>query len=215
METRLAHQRRERGAVARDRRGHRLHDVVDVVEPGLDDGPAERLEARHVERDVVVDQEDRARPAAARVGDVRQDAREVEGVKVPAAHLDDRAETAVVGAAPGRFDDVDGPAQEGIAGQDAGGAVRQLEVSIVETAHGPRRRVREATCPEPRRGVGGRGTIAQPWDPAGIVAHRERAQERAERQLAFAADDEVDAARRRLVRLGRQARVVAAGDDDH
>ena len=50
-----------------DRRGHRLHDVVDVVEPGVDDRLAQRLEPRDVERDVVVDEEDRrARRVAAR-----------------------------------------------------------------------------------------------------------------------------------------------------
>ena len=60
-----AHERRERGAVARDRRGHRLDDVVDVVQAGVDDRAAQCFEARDVERDVVVDEKDGARAAAA------------------------------------------------------------------------------------------------------------------------------------------------------
>ena len=73
-EPRPAHQRRQRLAVVGDRRGHRLHDVVDVVEAGVDDGAAQRLEARDVQRDVVVDDEDGPRAARARVGDVREHA---------------------------------------------------------------------------------------------------------------------------------------------
>ena len=45
----LAHQRRQRLAVHGDRRGHRLHGVVDVVQAGIDDGVAQRLEAADVE----------------------------------------------------------------------------------------------------------------------------------------------------------------------
>ena len=36
----LAHQRRQRLAVHRDGRGHRLHRVHDVVQAGVDDGAA-------------------------------------------------------------------------------------------------------------------------------------------------------------------------------
>ena len=88
---------------------------------------AQRLEPRDVERDVVVDEEDRARAAGPRVGDVRQHAGEIERVEVAPAHLDDRAEAAVVGAAARRLDDVDGAAEERIAGQHARAAVRQRQ----------------------------------------------------------------------------------------
>ena len=124
---RLPHQRRQRA-----RRGSRSTRSSPARCSGCRSGPAstiawhKRLEPRDVERDVVVDQEDRARAAAPRVGDVRQDAREVEGVEVAPAHLDDRAEAAVVGAAARGLDDVDRPAEEGVAGQDARGAVGQL-----------------------------------------------------------------------------------------
>ena len=51
----------------RDRRRHPLHEVVEIVQAGLDDRVAQRLEARDVEGDVVVDQEDRlARRACGR-----------------------------------------------------------------------------------------------------------------------------------------------------
>ena len=72
------HQRRERGAVLGERRRHRLDDVVGVVEAALDDRLAQPLEPPHVERDVVVHQEDgpgavsswrrRCRPARDRSG---------------------------------------------------------------------------------------------------------------------------------------------------
>ncbi len=46
-------------------------------------------------------------------------------VKIPAAHLDDRAEAAVVGAAPRGLDDVDWTAEHRVAVEHAGGAIRQ------------------------------------------------------------------------------------------
>src|SRR5438445_3004700 len=57
-EARLAHQGRQRAAVVGDGRGHRLHGIVEVVEPGLDDGATEPFEPAHVRRDVVVDEAD-------------------------------------------------------------------------------------------------------------------------------------------------------------
>ena len=95
----LAHQRRQLLTVRGDRRRHPLHHVVDVVEAGVDNRLAQRREAVHVECDVVVDDEEDARAAAPRIGDVLDDPRHREAVEVAAAHLDDRAEAAVVGAA--------------------------------------------------------------------------------------------------------------------
>ena len=71
-ESGAAHQRRQRRAVLGERRGHRLDDVVDVVQAAVDDRLAERLEAADVERDVVVDEEDRLRAAAPRVARCRR-----------------------------------------------------------------------------------------------------------------------------------------------
>ena len=95
-ESRFAHQRRQAVAAIGDRRCHRLDDVMNVVEPGVDDRPAQGLEPLDIQRDVVVDNEDGARSPRPCVGDVGEDAREVERVEIPSAHLDDRAEAAIV-----------------------------------------------------------------------------------------------------------------------
>jgi len=55
----LPHQSGEPLAVVGDSRGHRLNGVFEVVQPGVDNRPAERLEPPHVERDVVVHDEER------------------------------------------------------------------------------------------------------------------------------------------------------------
>src|SRR5262249_56781236 len=88
-----------------------LDDVVHIVESAVDDRLAQRLEPSHVERDVVVDEEYRASAASPGVGDVGQHAIDAVHMKIPAPHLDDRAEAAVVRTTTRRLDDVDGTAQ--------------------------------------------------------------------------------------------------------
>ena len=83
------HQWRERLPVVGNRRRHGLHKVVELIQFRIDDRLAQRLKAVHVERDVVVDKEDSARAVIAGVADVRQDAIEIVGVKIAAAHFDD------------------------------------------------------------------------------------------------------------------------------
>src|SRR5258705_362662 len=70
------HEAGELVAVLGDRRRHRLGDVVDVGKAGGDNRAAQFLETRHVERDVVVDQEDRARASLLRIGNVVEHARD-------------------------------------------------------------------------------------------------------------------------------------------
>ena len=94
-----AHERREHLAVGRNGRGHRLHQIVEIVQARGDDRLAERLESRHVERDVVVHEKDGPRATRPGVGDVRDHAVDREAMEVPPAHLDDRAEAAVERAA--------------------------------------------------------------------------------------------------------------------
>ena len=65
-ESGLLHQRRKRLAVRGNRGSHCLHEVVDPVQSGGNDRATELLEPIRVERDVVVDEKDRAR--ASRVG---------------------------------------------------------------------------------------------------------------------------------------------------
>src|SRR5688572_32670350 len=50
-----------------------------------------------------------------RIADIRNNAAHVVSEKVPAAHLDDRTETAIEGATAGCFDDVYRPAQHRVA----------------------------------------------------------------------------------------------------
>ena len=200
----LLHQRRERGAVTGEGRRHALHDVVDVVEAGLDDGAAQCLEPWYVDRDVVVDEEDGAGAAVASVGDVGDHARDGEAVEVAAAHFDDRAETAVEGAATRGFHDVDLPTHHRVAGQHAGGTIGTLERAVLDGRHRTRRIAPEditVSIPEASDGRERRSLL-------------ERPNELAEGTFAFAADDEVNANRRISPGVRRQAGVVATNDDD-
>ncbi len=177
---------------------------MDVVESRLDNRAAEALEPRHVQRDVVVDEEDGAGAASARVSDVGEHAREVERMEIAAPHLDDRAEAAVVGATARRFDDVDGTPEEGISRQHTGRSIGQRQLTVRQPRHRARRVVNEgARWPAERQAV----------DRLRILVARERAQQRAKGQLPFTPDDEVDAAGGVVVGLWCEARIVAAGND--
>jgi hypothetical protein len=55
----LPHQPGEPLAAVGDGRGHRLDGVLEVVQPGVNNRPAERLEPPHVKRDVVVHDDER------------------------------------------------------------------------------------------------------------------------------------------------------------
>ena len=182
-EARAAHPGRELVAVVGDRRGHRLHHVLDVVEAGFDDRIAERAEALDVERDVVVDDEDRARAVVARVLDVREHALEAAAVEVAPAHRDDRAEAAVEGAAARGLDDVDRLAEQRVAGEHARLALRQAQRVVLERPDRPRRVVAEAVL----------GPERQACDAVERPAALERTQQLREGLLALARHHEVDA----------------------
>jgi len=200
----LPHQRREHLAVRRDGRRHPLHHVVDVGEAGVDDGFAQQLEALHVERDVVVDDEDGARAPAAGVGDVGDDAWNREAVEVPPAHLDDRAEAAVERAAARRLDDVHLAAEHRVAGEHARIPLRRRDRAVLDGDDGPGWRLDEdVALAKPQAGDRRQRTLSI-----------QRAQQLAKRQLALAADDRVHAEGRMRPRLGREARVVPADDDE-
>ena len=126
--------------MCRDGGGHPLHQIVDVRQTGLDNRFAQRLEAFDVERDVVVDKEDRACAAGPRVRDVVDHPRHGKAVEVAAAHFDDRAEAAVEGAAARRLDDVHLPAEHGVAGQHTRVAprVRASAMSLITRDMGKR-----------------------------------------------------------------------------
>jgi hypothetical protein len=65
-----------------DGRGRGLNGVFEVVQPGVDDRLAERLEPLHVERDIVVHNEQRPGAAVPRVANVRRDPLEGVGVEI-------------------------------------------------------------------------------------------------------------------------------------
>ncbi len=98
-ESGAAHQRGESFSVIGDGRGHGLDEIVDLVQSGGDDGFAESFEAFYVQGDVVIDQEDGAGAVIAGVANVGEDAIERVGMEVAAAHFNDGAEAAIVGAA--------------------------------------------------------------------------------------------------------------------
>ncbi len=186
-----------------DRRRHRLHHVLDVVEARLDDRVAQRLEAAHVERDVVVHDEHRAGPVLARVADVGDHPLEPAAVEVAAAHRDDRAEAAVERAAARGLDRVDGLPEQGVAAEHAGRPIRQPQRVVLQRPDRPGRVVAEAAV----------GPERQPLDAAERPPRLERAQKLRERLLALAPHDEVDARRLAGPGVRREARVVAPHDD--
>ena len=93
--------------MVRDGGSHRLHKVLDVVELRVNNRAAECLKTMDVQRDVVVDDENRARAVLTSIADIGKHAVERVSMKVAAAHLDDGAETAVEGAAARGLDHID------------------------------------------------------------------------------------------------------------
>src|ERR1700729_1153120 len=69
-----SHQRRESFAVVRNRRRHGLYKVIEFVQPGGNNGLAQGLESMHIQRNVVVDEEDGSSAVVARVANVVQHA---------------------------------------------------------------------------------------------------------------------------------------------
>src|SRR5271154_2801779 len=94
------HERGESFAMVSDGGSHGLHKVINLVEAGGNDGLAQGLEAVDVQCNVVVDQKNGSGAVVAGVANVGQHAVERVSMKITAAHLDDGAETAIVGAAP-------------------------------------------------------------------------------------------------------------------
>ncbi len=188
------------------RRRHALDDVTTLVQAGGDDRLAQHREAPHVQRDVVVNQEDDPGTVVAGIGDVGDDAGDRARVEVPPAHLDDRAEAAVVRAAPRRLDDVHGIAEEGVAPQHAGAAVGQLQ-RVVESMR--RRPVRIRDDIAAGRSPGQAGNDAQRRVAAPEL---QRPQQFAERCFALAAHHGVYTLLSHP-RVGRKTGIVTTGDD--
>ena len=137
------------------------------------------------------------------VANVGQHAIERVSMKVAPAHLDDRAEAAVEGASARGFHHIHPAPQHGIAAEDTGVALGQTDFIALERMHGARRVLMPAI----------RGVIRQPLNRSKALAAFERAQQLAEGNLAFAADNVIDAASGFHIGFGREAGIVAAHDD--
>src|SRR5436190_309064 len=126
-----------------------------------------------------------------------------EAVKVAPAHLDDRAETAVEGAAARRLDDVDLPTHHRVPRQHAGGAVGRTDLPGVEVGHSALRCGSEGLpIAEPETGD------ARQWLPT-----LEGTDQLPEGQIPLAPDDRVDANVGIRPRFRRQAGIVPADHD--
>src|SRR5579862_3969026 len=180
-ESGLAHQGSKCFAMGGNGRGHGLNKVVQLVEPSVDDGVAERLETMYVERDVVVHQKNRASAVVSRVTDIRQDSVELVGVKVATAHFDDRAETAIVSAAARGLNHIHLASEQGIAFEHPGCAVGQTDLVVVESMYRPGGVMGPAIA----------GTVRKPGDLVEIPGLLQGTQKFTESDLTFAAHDEI------------------------
>src|SRR5258708_33078398 len=116
----------------RYRRGHSLNEVVQVVEPGVDDGMAKLFKAADIQRDVVVYEEDRSGTMHFRIADVGDDAVKRISMKITTTHFDDGAETTVIGAAARSLDDICLAAQDRVALQHPRTAVWKANLVILQ-----------------------------------------------------------------------------------
>jgi hypothetical protein len=201
-EPRALHQGRQRRTMLGQRRRHRLNEILDVIEPGIDDGLAQQREASYVERNVVIDQKDRPSAVAAGVRNVGKHPLDWKHVKVPAAHFDDRAEAAVERAAPRRFDDVNLTPHERVAIEDTCCAVWQAEWVGFEIGDRSIRPMKQSS----RCSVGQAGNWV--YGPARI----ERAKQFAQCVLSFAADKKIDFGTR-VIRTRCKAWIVPPCDN--
>jgi hypothetical protein len=175
------HQGCQRCAMLGERGGHCLDEILDIVEPGVDDRRAQGFKPMYVERDVVVDQEDCACAVAPRVRNVGEHPIDRKYMKVAAAHFDDRAETAVKGAPSRRFDDVYLAPHQGIAVEDARRAVRQAKGIRLEAGDGAIGPVNQS----------GRCSTRQAGDWLNGSARIQRTKQLTQRMLSFATDEKI------------------------
>ena len=172
--------------------------------PAVDDGAAERLEPVDVERDVVVDEEDRLGAVRARVRDVGQHALDRVGMEVAAAHLDDRTETAVERAAARGLDDVHLPPEQRVAL-----TARARHGSAAAAASiASRRTGRSGLCSEAVA-----GSIATGRRPSRTRRRRSSARSSSHSVCSPSPRTMKSTSGQARIGVGRQARIVAADDD--
>src|ERR1035438_82675 len=105
-------------------------------------------------------------------------------MKVAPAHLDDRAEAAIEGASPRGLHHIHPAAKHGVAREDTGVALGQTDLISLERMHGPRKILMPAIlC-----------VMRQSLNRSQALAAFDCTQQFAEGNLAFAADNVIDAA---------------------
>ena len=142
-------------------------------------------------------------PRARASRDICENALDGPRVEVPSAHLDDRAEAAVEGAAARGLDDIDRAADERIAVQHTRGAIREANLLAGQRAHRPRRRPHEPA----------RRPVRNPGNGLDTAPPLEGADQLAERDVPLASHDEVDLPVASFVDVRGEARIVPADDD--
>src|SRR5579864_2396374 len=133
----LTHKRRQGLAMRGDGGRHGLEKIVELVETGIDDGAAERLKAVDVQGDVVIHNKEGAGAVVAGIADIRQHTVKTEGMKVAATHLNDRAEAAIVCAAPRGLNHVHLASHQRVAFEHAGGAIGQTDITALNPMSRP------------------------------------------------------------------------------
>src|SRR5258705_10511528 len=106
-----------------------------MVQAGVYDCLAKRLEARHVESDIVIDEEDCPGAVGSGVAYVGEHPVEEKSMELATGHRDDRAKTAIESTTTRGLDDVDQAAKHGITSQNRGSAVGESDIPAVQARH--------------------------------------------------------------------------------
>src|SRR2546430_17291782 len=105
-----------------------------MVQPGIYNCPAKRLETRHVEGDVVINQKNRLGAVLSCIAYILEHPLERIRVELTTAHRDNRAETAIERTTARGFDNVDLAPEHGITAENARVAVREPYLTALKTA---------------------------------------------------------------------------------
>ena len=132
-----SHERRKGFAVIGNGGGHGLHEVIQLVQSGLDNRFAQGFEAPNVQRNVVVDQENGSSAVIVGVANVLEHAVEGVGVEIASPHFDDGTEAAIVGAAARSLDYVHLPAQQRVSLEHTRIAVRRADFAVFQPVRRP------------------------------------------------------------------------------
>ncbi len=173
------------------------------MQPGSNDCLTQSLEALHIQRNVVIDQENGSCPVIAGVANVGQHSVERISMEVAAAHLDDRTETAIESTTARGFNYVHLASQERVSLEHARIPVRRTDLTVLEPVGRPRG-IMHPTLAVP---------IRKAADPLEAGALLQCAQQFAEGDFPFAAHQIVDA--HIFVSFGGKAGIVSTHHNLH